>query len=131
MRTEMPGSALRPVATVGIVAKTRLESASRVVHEILAWLSERKIRPIVEGDTAGLAALTSVQTATAAELPDMSDLILVLGGDGTLLGMARQIAVARTDPPILAVNLGNLGFLTEIPLLCCFNKGGNKPEEYH
>ena len=107
---------LHPIATVGIVAKTRLQEAASVVHDVVAWLNERKLLPLVEEDTAELAGISSAPTAAAAALPDAADLILVLGGDGTLLGMARQIAVAETDPPILAVNCGSLGFLTEITL---------------
>ncbi len=106
----------RPIASVGIVAKTHLQAAAPVVRDVVAWLVERKLHPVVAEDTAELAGLTSVQTTTPAALPDASDLILVLGGDGTLLGMARQIAVATMDPPILAVNFGSLGFLTEIIL---------------
>ena len=53
---------------------------------------------------------------THPDLPDAADLVLVLGGDGTLLGTARCIAAAAADPPILAVNFGGLGFLTEITL---------------
>ena len=112
----MPEPELRPIAMVGIVAKTHLQAAAPVVRDVVAWLVERHLRPVVAEDTAALAGLTSVQTTTPGALPDASDLILVLGGDGTLLGMARQIAVAKTDPPILAVNFGSLGFLTEIIL---------------
>ena len=112
----MPRPTLGPIATVGIVAKTHLREAAPVVRDVVAWLDERNLRPVVAEDTAELAGLTSVQTTAPAALPDAADLILVLGGDGTLLGMARQIAVARTDPPILAVNFGSLGFLTEITL---------------
>ena len=116
MCADTPMPTLRPVATVGIVAKTRLLEAAQVVRDVVAWLDERNLHSVVAEDTAELAGLISVQTASAAALPDASDLILVLGGDGTLLGMARKIAVARTDPPILAVNFGSLGFLTETTL---------------
>ena len=111
-----PEPTFHRIATVGIVAKTRLQEVAPVVRDVVVWLEERQLRPVVEEDTATLAALTSVQTAAPADLPNASDLILVLGGDGTLLGMARQIAMAETDPPILAVNFGSLGFLTEITL---------------
>ena len=111
-----PAPTLDPIARVGIVAGTRLQEAAAVVRQVVAWLEERDIRPVVEPDTAELAGLTSVHTADPTTLPNASDLILVLGGDGTLLGMARQIAVAEADPPILAVNFGSLGFLTEITL---------------
>ena len=116
MCADTPMPTLRPVATVGIVAKTHLLEAAQVVRDVVAWLDERNLHSVVAEDTAELAGLISVQTASTAALPDASDLILVLGGDGTLLGMAREIAVARTDPPILAVNFGSLGFLTETTL---------------
>ena len=112
----MPAPTPHPLATVGIVAKTRLQEAAPVVRNVVAWLEQRHLRPVVEEDTAELAGLTAVQTTSAARLPNTSDLILVLGGDGTLLGTARQIALAETNPPILAVNFGSLGFLTEITL---------------
>ncbi len=104
------------VTRVGIVAKTRLAAAAPVVRDVAAWLERRRLKPVVEHRTAELAGLAAVDSAGAADLPDASDLILVLGGDGTLLGMARLIAASAADPPILAVNFGGLGFLTEITL---------------
>ena len=109
-------SAVTGVTRVGIVAKTRLAAAAPVVRDVAAWLERRRLKPVVERRTAELAGLAGVDAADAAELPDASDLILVLGGDGTLLGMARLIAASAADPPILAVNFGGLGFLTEITL---------------
>ena len=109
-------SAVIGVTRVGIVAKTRLAAAAPVVRDVAAWLERRRLKPVVERRTAELAGLAGVDAAEAADLPDASDLILVLGGDGTLLGMARLIAASAADPPILAVNFGGLGFLTEITL---------------
>ncbi len=109
-------SAVTGVTRVGIVAKTRLAAAAPVVRDVAAWLERRGLRAVVERRTAGLAGLAADDAADAADLPDASDLILVLGGDGTLLGMARLIAASAADPPILAVNFGGLGFLTEITL---------------
>ena len=104
------------VTRVGIVAKTRLAEAAPVVREVADWLRKRGLQPVVERDTAALAGLPADDAADKSDLPDAADLILVLGGDGTLLGMARRIAAAAADPPILAVNFGGLGFLTEITL---------------
>jgi len=104
------------IASVGIVARRGLVAAAPVVAEVAAWLERRGLRPVVERETAALAGLGEVATVEASALPDASDLVVVLGGDGTLLGMARQIATATADPPILAVNFGSLGFLTETTL---------------
>ncbi len=121
-------SAVTGVTRVGIVAKTRLAAAAPVVRDVAAWLERRRLKPVVERRTAELAGLAGVDAADAAELPDASDLILVLGGDGTLLGMARLIAASGADPPILAVNFGGLGFLTEITLPELFEALGSVVE---
>ena len=121
-------SAVTGVTRVGIVAKTRLAAAAPVVRDVAAWLERRGLKPVVERRTAELAGLAGVDAADAADLPDASDLILVLGGDGTLLGMARLIAASAADPPILAVNFGGLGFLTEITLPELFEALGSVVE---
>ena len=112
----MRPATLASLTSVGIVAKSSLVAAAPVVRNIVDWLEQRNLRPLVERATAALAGVTSVDVRPAQRLPDESDLILVLGGDGTLLGMAREIAAATSDPPILAVNFGGLGFLTETTL---------------
>ncbi len=112
----MSESPLRTITRVGIVAKAGLDAATPVVTEVVEWLDARRITPVVERATADLAGLSEVQALAADALPDATDLILVLGGDGTLLGMARQIARSESDPPILAINFGSLGFLTETTL---------------
>src|SRR6476469_9381377 len=103
-----------PVTTVGIVAKTGLTAAAEQLERLGVWLTRRKIEPIYERETAGLTGYAaSCRHATRDELPGLVDLIVVLGGDGTLLGMATRIAHSGRDVPILGVNFGSLGFLTE------------------
>jgi NAD+ kinase len=70
---------------------------------------------IADTGTASVAGL-KLPTYSREELPRHVDLILVLGGDGTLLGMADRIGAAGTAVPILGVNFGRLGFLTEVRL---------------
>jgi NAD+ kinase len=102
---------------VGLIAKRGLEAASGVLAELAGWLDARHICPVFETETAALAGVPPGRpTASRDDLPRECDLIVVLGGDGTLIGMAGRIARAGTDVPILGVNFGSLGFLTEITL---------------
>jgi NAD+ kinase len=104
------------ITRVGIVAKHGLVAASDHLANLSEWLESRAIEAVYERDTAPLArAGTRIgKTVTREALPRDVDLIVVLGGDGTLLSVAARIAQARRDIPILGVNFGSLGFLTEI-----------------
>ena len=106
----------QPIRTVGIVTKTHLEDAPRVITDITRWLSERGVTARLETNTAHGAGRRDELTYSTAELPAHVDLMLVLGGDGTMLGVARGIAGCGNSVPVLAVNFGSLGFLTEITL---------------
>jgi NAD+ kinase len=102
---------------VGLVAKHNLRAASGVLAEVAGWLDSRGVRTIFETDTAVLAGVPAGRaTVSRDRLPSEVDLVVVLGGDGTLLGMADRIAQADVDVPILGVNFGSLGFLTEVTL---------------
>jgi NAD+ kinase len=104
-----------PVNRVGIVAKYGLLAASEHLVRLGAWLRDRRIAAVYETATASLAGSAAPgSTLSREELPAAVDLIVVLGGDGTLLAMADRIAQAGRDIPILGVNFGSLGFLTEI-----------------
>jgi NAD+ kinase len=105
------------VNRVGIVAKKGLHGASDVLAEIAGWLQGRGIKTMFDTDTAVLAGVpASWPIATRDDLPKHVDLIVALGGDGTLLGMANRIAQAGAKVPILGINFGSLGFLTEVTL---------------
>ncbi|HEX5474351.1 MAG TPA: NAD(+)/NADH kinase [Vicinamibacterales bacterium] len=102
---------------VGLVARRRLEAAASVLAELAGWLEARDLQVVFETETAALAGLPPGRaTSTADDLPGVCDLIVVLGGDGTLIRTASRIARAGVDIPILGVNFGSLGFLTEITL---------------
>src|SRR5512140_2697510 len=103
------------VKRVGIVAKVRLESIAPHLLEVAAWLEARGVEPVFETETAALAAIgVPRRVVSRYEMPEVVDLLLILGGDGTLLAMADRIAHAGRDLPILGVNFGHLGFLTEV-----------------
>jgi len=93
---------------IGVVAKLSSREALANAEELAEWLTRRGIDTVVEEATAHAAGLTSYPTFRAGE---DCDLVVVLGGDGTLLSVARRQAGGA---PILGVNLGSLGFLTEI-----------------
>ena len=99
---------------VGIVAKPDAPRAPEVVTRLVDWLTARRIDVTLEKETAGIVPAVRAPAAHKAELPGLSDLLIVLGGDGTLLSMAR--AVGDLGVPIMGVNLGGLGFMTATTL---------------
>src|SRR5713226_1176499 len=102
---------------VGIVAKSHLRAATTHLVDIAEWLGARGVQAVFETETAQLMP-PSADRAVAGKsaLASGVDMVLVLGGDGTLLSMADCIGDASSDIPILGVNFGSLGFLTEITL---------------
>ncbi|MEQ1885459.1 MAG: NAD(+)/NADH kinase [Bryobacteraceae bacterium] len=97
------------IDTVGVISKPGSDLAVRVVPEVIAWLEARGMSVRLDPETAGYAKRDAVPRESVA---DGAQLVIVLGGDGTLLSAAR--AVGGRDIPLFAVNLGNLGFLTAI-----------------
>src|SRR5256712_10387397 len=118
---------------MGTVAKPGREGARPVVPELLKWCLARGLQPLCDKETAAICPDATVATARKPELPAQVDLLLVLGGDGTLLSMARL--VGDLGVPILGVNLGGLGFLTAMtvdelfPALETYLEGGLVIEE--
>ncbi len=118
---------------VGLVAKPDAPEAQRVVRQLVEWLAARGLTVVLEKETAALAPSASVTSASKSDLPGQVEALIVLGGDGTLLSMAR--AVGDLGVPILGVNLGVLGFLTAttleemLPALEALLAGGMAVEE--
>jgi len=106
-----------PNMKVGIVAKSHLREATPHLVEIESWLAARGHAPVFETATAAL--MPPAAGRSVADKPALAagvDLIVVLGGDGTLLSVAGCVGAADVDVPILGVNFGSLGFLTEATL---------------
>jgi NAD+ kinase len=100
------------IKTVGILSKPGIAHASTLILELLAWLERHGISARYDAETA--AYLGRGSGIARDDVPDGTQLMIVLGGDGTLLSAAR--AVRGREIPIFAVNLGGLGFLTAITI---------------
>jgi NAD+ kinase len=101
---------------IGIVTKPALAHARETLVQIENWLTTREVSAIWSREAAELLPVNGNRRRVEPReaIPALVDLVLVLGGDGTLLAMADRIAAAGRDIPILGVNFGSLGFLTEI-----------------
>lgn len=99
------------IKRIGIISKPKKSEVREVVLPLLKWLRERQIEVYIDKET-GTTLESPEKCLTRNEMPAQVDLLVVLGGDGTLLATAR--ALSRKPVPILAVNLGGLGFLTVI-----------------
>src|SRR5438067_10375991 len=99
--------------SAGIISKPGKPEIAKIVPQLLAWFRERGYTLVVDPETAPYAH--GIDVLTREEMGNRPlNFVVVLGGDGTLLSAAR--AVAKAGIPILGVNLGALGFLTEVPL---------------
>lgn len=99
---------------IGVAVKPGLTAARETLVELEQRLRARGVEAVWSTEANALFASGSRTAIDRADLPKQVDLVLVLGGDGTLLAMAKAIAESSRDIPILAVNFGSLGFLTEI-----------------
>ncbi|MBE7366549.1 NAD kinase [Ramlibacter pallidus] len=89
-------------------------SSRAALGDIARFLADQGCGVVVEDDTAANADITGFPTADIATIGAECDLGLVVGGDGTMLGIGRQLA--RHDVPLIGINQGRLGFITDIPL---------------
>ena len=106
----MPALALQ---TIGIMTRPRPADVPGIVRPLLQWLASRNIRALYDPETAqSLGDQSGMRTRE--QLAEETDLLLVLGGDGTLLSAAREVAPRKK--PILPINMGSLGFLTSFTL---------------
>ena len=98
---------------VAIVCKSEKKELAHLLPELIGWLRQHDYEPLL--DLEGGQYTAAAQAVERAQLPTWEPgLGIVLGGDGTLLSVAR--ICAATGTPILSVNLGSLGFLTEVRL---------------
>ncbi len=99
--------------TAAVVGKSDAASLPDVLDELSALLRRHGLAILMDPLTAGASRARPDATADLAELPARADLAIIVGGDGTLLSCARLMA--ERGVPLVGVNLGRLGFLTDIP----------------
>ena len=100
-----------PIKRIGIISKPKKTEIREIVPPLCAWLRERDVEVFIDKETGSIVESPG-RSLSRNEMPGQVDLLVVLGGDGTLLATAR--ALSRKPVPILPVNLGGLGFLTVI-----------------
>lgn len=94
---------------IGIIGKSGRPEPAEIAKEIIPWLKQKSAEIFVDIETS---QSIGIKGYLRSEIPKLADLVLVLGGDGTMLSVARL--VCEKGIPILGINLGGLGFITEV-----------------
>jgi len=100
------------IKTCGVIANRRKSGIDAIVMRLIAWLGSKGVTPLVWDDLAGLVPEATLRPL--GEIAAKSELVVALGGDGTLLRAARVVGNRMT--PVVGVNVGSLGFLTEVTI---------------
>jgi len=94
---------------IGIICKTGVPEPVEILQKLLPWLKQKGFETVVDSD---VASALDISGCPRLQIPSCSDMIIVIGGDGTMLSVCRL--VGEQEIPVLGVNIGGLGFLTEV-----------------
>lgn len=100
--------------TIALVVRHNTAGIEEPVGGIVAFLQGAGYRVVFEAETAAHLGLAGIESMSVAEIGKYAEAVIVMGGDGTMLGIARQIA--PYDVPLIGINQGRLGFMTDIPI---------------
>lgn len=98
--------------TIGLVGRPGHGGVVETLNRLLAYLEEKQVTVVLDAATAQQIANESMPTCARAELAKNCDLVVVVGGDGSMLNVAK--AMASDEVPVIGINRGRLGFLTDI-----------------
>lgn len=101
-----------PFRNIGLIAKSESEQALYSLRQLVHYLQGRDAHVILDRELSSALPELKLQAASRAQMGESCDLVIVVGGDGCLLGAAR--ALSRYGVPVLGINRGRLGFLTDI-----------------
>ena len=105
---------MKKIKSIGFFVNTTKANAANVVEGVCTWLEARGIVPLLPDEQAAALQRTPQTRISKTDVVEQADVILVLGGDGTLLSAAHTPMIEKV--PILAINIGTLGFLTDASL---------------
>jgi NAD+ kinase len=99
--------------TIGLIGKYANDQIAGHLDSVAKFLQQKNLTVFLDQGTADVIKLDGVESRTREEIGESCDLVIVIGGDGTLLNAARSLA--EYEVPLVGVNIGHLGFLTDIP----------------
>jgi NAD+ kinase len=106
---------IAPFKTVALFGKQHSEGVAQTLGDIGAYLDQRGFRVLFEASVAESLGRRDLAAADLHSIGEQADLAVIVGGDGTMLGIARELAPHGV--PLVGINFGRLGFITDIPLL--------------
>lgn len=101
--------------TVALIGRYQDSGLDAPLRKLAATLQAAGCKVLIEADTAKNTGITEHDAASYKEIGEQADLAVVMGGDGTMLGAARQLACSHV--PLIGINHGRLGFITDIPFI--------------
>jgi NAD+ kinase len=114
MLSPSPNSSKKAFSRVALVGKYQADGMQERLKDLATLLAEQGCEVFVESATASHLGLTAYPVKKVEEFSGSIDLAVVLGGDGTMLGIGRQLA--GSNVPLVGINMGRLGYMTDIPI---------------